>query len=69
MPAIRFWFILIALLWSGSLAAAGIYFVTGLPSRTSAPSYFTAEQVREGSLARQGFCPPSHSCLKLLPLS
>jgi mono/diheme cytochrome c family protein len=60
VPAIRFWLILVALLWLGSLAAAGIYFVTGLRSSTTPPSYFTAEQVREGSIAYAQHCASCH---------
>jgi S-disulfanyl-L-cysteine oxidoreductase SoxD len=60
MPAIRFWLILIALLWFTSLAAAGIYFVAGLRSRTTPPSYFTTEQARAGSLAYAQHCASCH---------
>jgi mono/diheme cytochrome c family protein len=60
MPAIRFWLILIAFLWFGSLAAAGLYFIAGLRSSTTPPSYFTPEQVREGSLAYAQHCASCH---------
>ncbi len=60
MPAIRFWLIVVALLWLGSLAAASIYFISGLRSGTTPPSYFTTEQVREGSLAYAQHCASCH---------
>jgi mono/diheme cytochrome c family protein len=60
VPAIRFWLILIALLWLGSLAAASLYFVSGLRSSTTPPSYFTTEQVREGSVAYAQHCASCH---------
>lgn len=60
MPGVRFWLILIALLWVGSLAAAGVSFVAGLRSSTTPPSYFTREQVREGSVAYAQHCASCH---------
>lgn len=60
MPAIRFWLILIALLWFGSLAAAAIYFVAGMRSSTTPPSYFTTKQARAGSLAYAQHCASCH---------
>jgi mono/diheme cytochrome c family protein len=74
MPAIRFWLVLIALLWFGLLAAASIYFFAGLRSRTAPPSYFTTEQARAGSLAYAQHCASCHGaalwvCQLLQPVS